>query len=93
MLFNLSCCRHFPNKQRGEEILCGSDCGPDFSGSGADELSALFEPFNGDGNCKSSANEPSYGIPVDANGNNMLTNKEDEEFTISELEVWEVTIF
>jgi hypothetical protein len=42
--------------------------------------------------CRSWANAAGYGIPFDgACDINMLTNKKDLEFTISELEVWEVT--
>jgi hypothetical protein len=91
MLFNLSCCRLFPNKQRGEEIFCDSRCGPCFGGSSSGELDTMYEPFNGDRKCSSRANKPSYCIPVDGNGTNMLTNKKDGDFTISELEVWQVT--
>ena len=71
MLFNLSCCRHFPNKQTGKEIYCGSAEGPDY---GYAELHAYSEPFNGDGNCTSYANGY-YGITIE-NGKNTLTNKE-----------------
>ena len=92
MLFNLSCCRHFPTKQTGEEIYCFNGWGPCFDGGNESELGA-FEPFNGNGNCRSHANKPVYGIPVDADGNNMLTNKKDGKFTISELEVWEITSY
>ncbi len=51
----------------------------------------MDEPFNGDGGCLSWANESGYRIPVDGAGTNMLTNKKDPGFTITELEVWEVT--
>jgi hypothetical protein len=47
------------------------------------------EPFNGNGKCGSYANLSGYKIFIEG-GKNMLTNKEDERFTISELEVWEV---
>ena len=90
MLFNLSCCRHFSTKQTGKEIRCWSELGPSFGEGDGSELSAPYEPFNGDENCASFANEPGYGIPVDAQGINTLTNKEGGNFTISELEVWEV---
>jgi hypothetical protein len=56
-------------------------------GNKDDELSA-WEPFNGDGKCYSGANKPGYKIVIEG-GKNMLTNKEDGYFTISELEVWE----
>ena len=34
---------------------------------------------------------PGYDIPVDDVGTNMLTNKKDTDFAISDLEVWQVT--
>ena len=55
------------------------------------ELCAYFEPFNGDRKCRSWANSPAYRIPVDGAGTNMLTNNKDYRFTITELEVWQVT--
>ena len=91
MLINLSCCRHFPSKLTGKDIYCSKKRGPCFSGNGNSQLDALNEPFNDDDNCHSYTNEPGYDIPLDAAGLNMLTNKEDGSFTISELEVWEVT--
>ena len=39
----------------------------------------------------SCAKGPGYDIPVDGAGTNMLTNKIGGYFTITELEVWEVT--
>ena len=63
-----------------------------FAGTGYSELGAWDAPFNGDGKCRSCANEPAYRIPVDGAGLNMLTNNKDGKgFTITELEVWEVT--
>jgi hypothetical protein len=87
MLFNLSCERHFQNKGTGNEIFCTSNHGP-FFGDYRD-LTAFNEPFNGDRNCESNTNNSSYGIPKEGD-KNMLTNKKDGEFTITELEVWEV---
>jgi hypothetical protein len=69
--------------------LCNKDEGPCFTGDFARDLSACNEPFNGNSNCVSRANEPGYGIPEEG-GKNMLTNKEGIKFTITELEVWEV---
>jgi hypothetical protein len=89
MLFNLSKQSHFPSKRTGKEIFCHSNYGPCFSGAYG-ELSAR-EPFNGDNNCYSRAKYPGYDIPVDGAGTNMLTNKKDGYFTITELEVWQVT--
>jgi hypothetical protein len=47
------------------------------------------ERFNGDGNCRSFGNYQGYTVLFDGN-KNMLTNMKDENFTISELEVWKV---
>jgi hypothetical protein len=91
MLFNLSCQRHFPNKGTGKEIWGHSDYGPFFTGGDGGELGAFDEPFNGDRKCWSYPNKPGYRIPVDVASTNMLTNKKDAWFTITELEVWEVT--
>ena len=88
MLFNLSKQSHFPNKRTGIEIFCLSSWGPCFSGDGDSELSTYDEPFNGDNACYSCAKKPSYDIPVNGVGTNMLTNKKDGHFTITELEVW-----
>ncbi len=64
--------------------------GPVFNG-GFTEL-GVYSPFNEEGKCFSSANQAGYKISVDQNGNNMLTNKKDREyFTITEIEVWEVS--
>ena len=70
--------------------MCYKDCGPCFHGGNENELSADNEPFNGDFKCRSSKNDFGYFIPVDSNGRNMLTNKEDDWFTITEIEVWEI---
>jgi hypothetical protein len=86
MLFNLTSCRHFPSQKYGNEIRCSREIGPTF---GNDELGAYFEPFNGDSSCSSFANRNSFNIPVE-DGKNMLTNRENGDFTISELEVWQV---
>ncbi len=62
--------------------------GPRFTGGSFSDLSAHSEPFNGDGNCYSSANGLGYRIPLDGALKNMLTNKSSCGFTITELEVW-----
>ena len=49
-----------------------------------------MEPYNGEGNCSSFGNGVVYSIPVNVDGINMLTKKENGAFTISELEVWEI---
>ena len=74
MLFNLSKCRHFPNKQTGKAILCDSSKGPCFSGGDFSDLSAVREPFNGNLNCFSLAKMPGFEIPLDESGRNMLTD-------------------
>ncbi len=61
MLFNLSRGRYFNNKKTGKEIVCNKDIGPYF---GNLELSAYPQPFNGEGNCVSQANNSSYEIQV-----------------------------
>ncbi len=74
------------------EILCRSILGPCFTGGdNGCELGAFGQPFNHYGYCYSYANKPGYRIPVDDAGTNMLTNIKDNRFTITELEVWEVT--
>ena len=69
--------------------MTGDGNGPYF---GINELSAFNEPFNGVGKCYSMANKACYGIPLEG-GKNMLTNQKDGSFTISVMEVWEITGF
>ena len=88
MLFNLSRERCYQNSKQKYAIACLSAYGPWFSGDVYAELAA-YEPFNGENKCYSYANCPGYNIPLEG-GKNMLTNKENGEFTITELEVWEV---
>jgi hypothetical protein len=88
-LFNLSSSRQFTNTGEGG-IFCRSGYGPIFGSDGWSELCALYEPFNGDRKCISWANCDGYKIVIEG-GKNMLTNKEDGYFTITEFEVWEVT--
>jgi hypothetical protein len=89
MLFNLSRERCYQNSKEGVAIYCRSNVGPCFNGYRNVELVA-GEPFNGENKCCSLANYPGYNIPLEG-GKNMLTNEKDGWFTISELEVWEVT--
>jgi hypothetical protein len=86
-LFNLTRSRHFPSKATGKDLLCHEYYGPCFRGSGASELNAGRQPFNGKDYCWSYANQPGYMIPL-VDGKNQLTNQKDKGFTISELEVW-----
>jgi hypothetical protein len=87
-LFNLSSSHQFTNTVKGG-IFCYSDSGPNFNNGESGELVA-WEPFNGDGKCASRANLPGYNIVIEGE-KNMLTNKENGDFTITELEVWKVT--
>jgi hypothetical protein len=57
------------------------------------------EPFNGDNECSSHVKKSGYNIGIDSESRSMLTNLKCENlglfgyisnFTISELEVWEV---
>jgi hypothetical protein len=89
MLFNLSQQRCFPS-QTGTAIGCYRVTGPWFSDGCYFELCAVNEPFNGENNCCSGAEWTGYNIPHDKDHKNMLTNKVDVYFTITELEVWEV---
>jgi hypothetical protein len=88
-LFNLSSSRQFKGSHNAG-IYCYTDDGPIFIADGNYCELGAGEPFNGDKKCVSYANQPGFGIGVDANGNNLLTNKKGERFTITELEVWRV---
>jgi hypothetical protein len=46
--------------------------------------------FNEDEKCVSYASHKAYKIPFGDDRKNMLTNKKNGHFTITELEVWEV---
>jgi hypothetical protein len=83
-LFNLSSFRQFTNTGKGG-ILSYTFSGPVF---GNEDLCAT-EPFNGFKKCYSNANKSGYSIAKEG-GKNMLTNKEDGKFTITELEIWQV---
>jgi hypothetical protein len=89
-LFNLSSSRQFKGSNKAG-IYCCTIFGPVFISNGNDiELGAFNEPFNGDNKCYSAENLPGFGIGRDADGNNLLTNKYSNKFTITELEVWRV---
>jgi hypothetical protein len=87
-LFNLSSSRQFTNTGEGG-IICWSDFGPIFGSENNGELLA-YEPFNGHEKCGSWANYSGYKIVIE-DGKNMLANKDNGDFTITELEVWQVT--
>ncbi len=89
VVFNLTTRKYFPVKQQSNAIRCKDSLGPCF---GYGEL-ATEEPFNGNENCLSRINQDAYGIPKDSNKMNQLTNTNTKglsEFTISEIEVWQV---
>lgn len=54
---------------------------------GREELGSYKEPFNADRNCISMANKSVYDIPLKGK-KNALTNQNDGNFTITEIEVW-----
>jgi hypothetical protein len=87
-LFNLSSSRQFTNTGKGG-IHCNRGDGPNFGNKDSYGELGADEPFNGDGKCWSWANRDGFKIVIEG-GKNMLTNKEDGSFTISEIEVWEV---
>ena len=92
MLFNLTTRKLFKCIKHDIAIKCDKDWGPVF---GQGELRA-DEPFNGNNKCFSNANNSGYKIEKDSQGISMLTNLKCNwyglisDFTISELEVWEV---
>jgi len=90
-LINLTKSRIFPSKNTGTEVYSASNLGPSFSANYGNELSAYLSPFNGEKHCRSYANNTTYCIDVDEDDINMLTNKKDGRFTITKLEVWEIT--
>ena len=85
-MFNLTRGRIF--KAKGG-IFCNSYCGPVFKAEDGDTDLYAVSPFNGDNKCVSYANLPGYSIGIEG-GMNMLTNKKDGNFTITEIEVWEI---
>ncbi len=89
-LFNLTKKRHFPhNNDTQQAIYCKEGFGFGFAGGSSIELGTSEEPYNGDGNCYSEANNDGFKIPLEG-GKNMLTDQEDVKFTVKEIEVWEV---
>jgi hypothetical protein len=88
-LFNLTSSRQFKGSNNAG-IYCFTNCGPVFNANGYYFELYARESFNGDKNCDSSVNQPGFGIGRDADGNNLLTDKKGEYFTITELEVWQI---
>jgi hypothetical protein len=88
-LFNLSSSRIFKGSNKAG-IVCYTNYGPVFIADGNYGELGVGEPFNGDYKCWSNANLPGFGIGVDVDGNNLLTNKKGYNFTITEIEVWQI---
>ena len=94
MLFNLTTRNAFKLQDHTKAIYCGKDWGPNF---GNGELYAA-DPFNGNNKCGSFVNSDGYRIKMDSESKSNLTKLKCvqfrgdyiSEFTISELEVWEV---
>jgi hypothetical protein len=82
----------FKSQDHSVAFRCAKGYGPVF---GNGELYA-YEPFNGNNKCYSCANRDGYRIEMDSEWVNKLTNLKCGHgyfcpFTISELEIWEVT--
>ncbi len=70
--------------------MCFKDSGPYFGS--IRELAAQVEPFNEENSCASIARHSAYAIPIDEQGINELSGELNGYFTITELEVWLVTL-
>jgi hypothetical protein len=93
MLFNLTTRQLFKSQDRYKAISYDNRCGPEF---GSAELTAT-EPFNGNNKCWAHINGAGYKIEMDSEKISKLTNLKfkyigvyTSNFTITELEVWEV---
>lgn len=69
-------------------MACCTQRGPWF---GIAELAFTQEPMNKENACRSNTNKKGYHIFKDSNGNNQLTGKASESFTIDEMEVWKLS--
>ena len=95
VLFNLTLFTSHKCKTPKMAIKCKANWGPRF---GDDELYAVG-PFNEANMCHSYINNDGYGICKDKEGRNELTDLKcgiplygiKSDFTISELEVWQLT--
>ncbi len=85
MLFNLTLSRQFPSTQKGEDIVKGKYSDFCFSNG-----LKPYENYTDHGRCWSSARCEEFDIGFDEDGLNRLTNKVDGNFTIAEIEVWEI---
>ena len=90
MLFNLTDGLHLPTKRTGREIFRSNSKGPTF-GSGNGFSLTVFPPFNGENKCCSNVSEGTYNIENDEHFKTELTNNYGSDFTIKDLECWEVT--
>jgi hypothetical protein len=96
ILFNLTRCKSFACQYPFLAIKCHENNGPCF---GNGELGIYYDKFNEEFACYSWVYEDSFFIPLNYNVVNDLTNKTFifigeplSRFTISELEVWGVTL-
>jgi hypothetical protein len=87
MIFNLTDKVHFPCLKQERAVLNSSRQGPCF---GSGELVAFEEPFNGENKCGSFSGQDVYKITTAMGGINNLINQKSGNFTITELEVWQV---
>jgi hypothetical protein len=86
-LFNLTQQQHFPVLYHTHAVRCGRNKGPSF---GDIELVAWHQPFNKDYACNSFVRRSGYTIPEISEDVNDLTQWYRADFTIDELEVWQV---
>jgi hypothetical protein len=88
-LFSLTQQRHYPVQDHTDAVGCERTCGPFF---GVWELVAGWQPFNREDGCRSVTGRSGYKIPLTTEGVNELTQtvNVDDDFTIDELEVWQV---
>ena len=90
VIFNLTNFQKYKSQSGKNAIFCRRDKGPCFGDTQMGfDLGAETTPLNL--NCISKSRESPYLIQEDSDGRNLLTNLIDKNnFTISELEVWEV---
>ncbi len=101
VVFSLSRQQSFNVKNADHAIYCDKTCGPYFGNS----LKAFYQPFNGFDRCLSRQDTNYEDIYSENKSLNLLTNKKrpklyddddqqddenDDEFSISEIEVWQV---
>ena len=88
MLFNLTKLKTFSCQKKELAIYCNSNYGPYFGGESA--ALSLYTDKNGDLKCFSTTNQSVYEIKTDEYGKSKLTNQQDEEFKVANMEVWQI---